>query len=122
MMLARLNYLLRHFPKDLNIFESSSQLCLLEFYRSRLIGKFQLLQLYDLEMQAMARQALIKGIEEQLHLFIYHHDFDLIVRNPKAFDSFLLAIAGQRLLLNKLRELPKWAHDSKFIVPDFQLQ
>lgn len=122
MLLARLKYLLRHMPEGLELYESSMQLCLLELYRARLIGKFQLNQLFDLDMQAMSRQALIRGVEEQLNLFIYDNDFDLLVKNPKAFDSFLLAITGQRLLMNSLREIPEWgnADGGNFIVPEFQ--
>jgi hypothetical protein len=122
MLLARLNYLKRHFPKNLNLFESNVQITLLELYRCRLIGKFQLLQLDDLDLASVTREALIRGIEKHLSLFIYDHDFDLLVRNPKAFDSFMLAIAGQSLLKKSLRMIPPWgnADGGNFIVPSFE--
>jgi hypothetical protein len=121
MLLARLKYLLRHLPKNLELHESSIQIVLLELYRARLVGKFQLLQLFDLDLQSMARETLIRGIESQLKLFIYDKDFDLLVKNPKAFDSFLLALAGQGILTEKLRKIPEWgnADGGNFIVPSF---
>jgi hypothetical protein len=122
MLLARLKYLLRHLPGELALHESSIQIVLLELYRARLIGKFQLLQLFDLDLQSMARETLIRGIEEQLKLFIYDRDFEMLVKNPKAFDSFLLALAGQGVLLDRLRQIPQWgnADGGNFIVPDFE--
>jgi hypothetical protein len=121
MLLARLNYLVRHFPTNLELHESSIQLVLLELYRARLVGKFQLLQLFDLDLQAMARETLIRGIEQQLQLFIYDHDFEMLVKNPKAFDSFLLALAGQGVLMGKLRAIPEWGRGEggNFVIPDF---
>jgi len=121
MLLSRLNYLMRHFPQNLQLHESSVQLVLLELYRARLVGKFQLLQLFDLDLQSMARETLIRGIEEQLQLFIYERDFELLIRHPKAFDSFLLALAGQGVLMQRLRPLPEWASRAgeNFVVPGF---
>lgn len=124
MLLARLKYLLRHMPDHLALHESSVQIVLLELHRAKLVSKFQLSQLFDLDLQSMARETLIRGIEQQLQLFIYDHDFEILVKNPKAFDSFLLAIAGQRLLMNNLRDIPFWgnADGGNFIVPDFRDQ
>jgi len=121
MLLARLKYLVRHLPTSLELHESSIQIVLLELYRSRLVGKFQLLQLFDLDLQAMARETLIRGIEEQLKLFIYDRDLEMLIKNPKAFDSFLLALAGQGVLLNQLQPIPDWgnADGGNFIVPRF---
>lgn len=121
MLLARLKYLLRHLPSDMVLHESSIQIVLLELYRARLVGKFQLLQLFDLDLQSMARETLIRGIEQQLQLFIYDHDFEMLVKNPKAFDSFLLALAGLGVLTGNLREVPRWgnADGGNFIVPAF---
>ncbi len=121
MLLARLKYLVRHLPASLELHESSIQIVLLELYRSRLVGKFQLLQLFDLDLQAMARETLIRGIEEQLKLFIYDRDMEMLIKNPKAFDSFLLALAGQGVLLNQLQPIPEWgnADGGNFIVPTF---
>ena len=52
---------------------------------------------------------------------IYNHDLEILVKNPRAFDSFLLALAGQNVLLKKNRELPDWTmpEETKFIIPDF---
>jgi hypothetical protein len=121
MLLARLNYLLRHLPKDLLMHESSIQICLLELYRSKIVGKQQLSQLFDLDAATIAREIIVRNIEQKLDVFIYDPDFELLVKNPKAFDSFLLSIAGQRLLMNSLRDIPEWgnADGGNFIVPEF---
>jgi hypothetical protein len=121
MLLARLNYLKRHFPPTLTLYESSIQIILLELYRAKFIGKFQMNQLFDLDLAAMARESLLRGIESALGIFIYDHDFDQLVKNPKAFDSFLLALAGKRLLQKSCLPIPDWGNrdGGRFIVPGF---
>ena len=53
--------------------------------------------------------------------YFYDNDLELLVKNPRAFDSFLLAIAGQNNLMNKSHELPEWSYpdETKFIIPKF---
>ena len=51
---------------------------------------------------------MIKKIETNLNIFIYNHDLDILVKNPRAFDSFLLALAGQNVLQKKNLKLPDW--------------
>jgi hypothetical protein len=123
MLLSRLNYLVRHLPVDLAMFESSTQICLLELYRAKIIGKQTLIQLFDLELASMARETIIIEIEKNLGIFIYERDIDVIVRNPQAFDSFLLAVVGQRMLMESLHEIPLWGNADKgnFIVPSFKI-
>jgi hypothetical protein len=124
MLLARMKHLQGHFPVELHLFETSSDLVLLELYRAGLIGKHLLLNLFDLDLQASARETILRSIEQKLQLFVYDNDFDMLVKNPKAFDSFLLAVAGQRLLMKNLRPIPDWgnADGGNFFVPDFRAQ
>jgi hypothetical protein len=65
---------------------------------------------------------VIIAIEKNLGIFIYEGDLDVIVRNPQAFDSFLLAVVGQRMLKESLHEIPLWGNADKgnFIVPSFR--
>lgn len=121
MLLSRLNYLVRHLPIDLTMFESSTQICLLELYRAKIVGKQTLMQLFDLELAPIARETIIIGIEKHLGIFIYEKDLDVIVRNPQAFDSFLLAVVGQRMLMSSTHEIPLWGNADRgnFIVPKF---
>ncbi len=121
MLLARMKYLRGRLPEELELHESSTQIVLLELLRAGMIGKMQLLQLMDLDLSTASREALVREVESKLKLFIYDNDFDQLVKHPKAFDSFLLALAGQRLLMDKLQPVPEWgnADGGNFVVPDF---
>lgn len=122
MLLSRLNYLLRHLPKDLEMFESNIQICLLELYRARVVSKSLLLQLFDLDLAAQAREQIILNIEQHMAIFIYENDLETIVKNSQAFDSFILSVVGQRMLMQGLREIPEWGNTDggNFIVPSFE--
>jgi len=124
MLLARLNYLLRHLPKDLEMYESNIQICLIELYRARVVSKSLLLQLFDLDLASSAREQIILQIEQHMEIFIYENDLDTIIKNSQAFDSFILSVVGQRMLMNNIREIPIWGNSDggNFIVPIFHLQ
>jgi hypothetical protein len=121
MLLARLNYLLRHLPKDLTMYESNVQICLIELYRSKIVGKSLLLQLFDLDLVVMAREQIVKNIEKHMDIFIYENDLEVIIKNSQAFESFILSVVGQRMLMDDLREIPSWGNTDggNFIVPSF---
>jgi hypothetical protein len=124
MLLARLKYLLRHLPSDLEMYESNIQICLLELYRARVISKSSLLQLFDLELVSLTREQIVRQIEQHMSIFIYEHDLLTIIKNTQAFDSFILSVVGQRMLMNGLRETPAWVNSDggNFIVPSFHVQ
>jgi len=124
MLLARLKYLMRHLPRDLKMYESSIQICLVELYRARVITKSNMLDLFDIEIAASAREIILQQIAEKMDIFIYDNDFDTIIKNSQAFDSFILSVVGQRMLMNGLREIPEWgtSDGANFIVPSFLAQ
>lgn len=124
MLLARLNYLLRHLPVDLKMYESNVHICLLELYRAKIVSKSLLFQLFDLDLASSSREQIILNIEKHMDIFIYKNDFETIVKNTQAFESFLLSVIGQRMLMNGLREIPIWGNcdGGNFIVPSFHLQ
>lgn len=121
MLLYKFHYLLRHLPGDLKIFESNVPIILLELYRSKIISKKHLIEIQDINLNTLARIKIAKQIEKSLNIFIYEKDLELLSKKPKAFDSFLLAVAGHRLILNKTRDIPGFGvkDNSKFIVPEF---
>lgn len=121
MMISRFSYMRRHFPVDLNLFEANVNLTLIELIRSRILLKKNILNLNDLEIGVDARLDIIKKIENKLNIFIYDHDLDVLAKNPRAFESFILAIAGQRKLLNQVIDTPDWTSpdQTKFILPSF---
>jgi hypothetical protein len=88
MLLARLNYLLRHLPEDLTMYESNIQICLIELYRAKVVSKSLLLQLFDLDLASSAREQIIINIEKHMDIFIYENDLETIIRNSQAFESF----------------------------------
>lgn len=124
MLLSRLNYLLRHLPKDLKMYESNVQICLIELYRAKVISKSLLFQLFDLDLASSAREQIILNIEQNMEIFIYDNDLDTIIKNSQAFESFILSVVGQRMLMNGLREIPLWGNSDggNFIVPSFHVQ
>jgi len=123
MLLARLNYLLRHLPRDLTMYESNTNICLIELYRARVVNKSLLLQLFDLDLSSSAREQIVHNIEKHVGIFIYANDLETIIKNSQAFESFLLSVVGQRMLMNQLREIPFWGNSDggNFIVPSFHV-
>jgi hypothetical protein len=124
MLLSRLNYLLRHLPVDLTMYESNTYICLLELYRAKVVSKSLLLQLFDLDLASSAREQIILNIEKHMEIFIYENDLETIIKNSQAFESFLLSVIGQRMLMNGLRDIPVWGNSDggNFIVPSFHVQ
>lgn len=121
MILFRFNYIKRQFPKDLEFFEANEQIILVELLRAKIILKKDISLLNDVDIGIEARLDTIKKIENKLDIFIYNHDLEILVKNPRAFDSFLLALAGQNVLQEKNVLLPDWTKpkDTKFIIPNF---
>lgn len=124
MLLARLNYLTRHLPHDLKMYESNIHICLIELYRARIVSKSLLLQLFDLDLVTTSREQIVRNIERHMEIFIYDNDLETIIKNSQAFESFLLSVIGQRMLMNGLRKIPVWGNSDggNFIVPSFHLQ
>lgn len=121
MVVSRFSYMKRHFPKNLSMHEANVNLILIELIRSKVLLVKNIVNMSDLELGVEARLDIIKKIESKLNIFIYDHDLDILVKNPRAFDSFLLAIAGQRKLLNQIINPPEWTDPLKtnFILPAF---
>lgn len=117
----RMTYLKRHFPKDLALFEAHTQVVLIELLRAGVISKKDILLLSDLDLGIEAKLDIVKRIEQKLNIFIYDHDLELLVRNPRAFDSFLLSVAGLNLGEGKSIKLPDYTRpkESRFIIPRF---
>jgi hypothetical protein len=121
MLLSKFKYLLRHLPNNLDMHESNPKICLLELLRRRVIKKNHLQKLSDLEESVIGRLEIIQLIEKELNVFIYDNDLEVIVKNPKAFDSFLLSVVGKQYLSDKIVEIPDWAQkgNAKFVLPAF---
>lgn len=121
MLLSRFAYIQRHLPREMNLFETFIPLTLLELLKEGVIGQNLISNLKDIDLNMEARQTIVKLIEEKFGIFIYDNDLRTLCRQPKAFDSFLLALTGQRIVCNKLQEIPEWCFqdNNHFVIPDF---
>ena len=121
MIQSRFSYLKRHFPKELRLYESFGPVILIELLRAGVIQKRHIQNFNDIEMGIDTRVDLIKKIEKSANLFLYDHDFEVLIKNPHAFDSFLLALSGMQAQSGKSREMPKWTmpEETSFLVPNF---
>lgn len=121
MILFRFNFLREKFPEDLKLFESNTPIILLELLRKKIILKKDIANLADLEECVEARLDIIRKIEQTLKIFIYDRDLELLVKSPRAFESFLLAVSGQMHHRGYSFELPDWTKPeiTNFLVPDF---
>lgn len=121
MILSRFSYLRRHFPNDLKLYESFGPIILIELLRSGIIKKKHIQNFNDIELGMETRIDLVQKIEKKANLFMYDHDFEVLVKNPHAFDSFLLALSGMKSISGNARDLPEWTLPSQtnFLVPNF---
>ncbi len=121
MVQSRFSYLRRHFPDELTLFEANGSIVLIELLRAGVLLKRDILNMADMELGVEARIDIIKKIEKSCNIFIYDHDLELLVRNPRAFDSFLLAVAGKNKLQGLNKDLPDWTRPQEinFIAPTF---
>jgi hypothetical protein len=121
MVLSRFNYLKKHFPSFLQVYEGNVLICLTELLRSKILMKKDLLHLNDFEGSEQSRLTIIREIEQHFKLFIYDKDLELLVKTPRAFDSFILSVIGLQALAGQVRPLPKWvgSDQSSFLVPYF---
>lgn len=105
----------------LELFEANEHVILIELLRSKIILKKDVVSLQDIDLGIESRLDFIKKVEKELNIFIYNHDLEILVKNPRAFDSFLLALAGQNVLQKKNRSLPDWTKplETRFVVPHF---
>lgn len=121
MLLYKFHYLLKHFPQELKIFESQTFVILIELLRAGIITKKNILELKDIDVCTLARVRIVKSIEKSLNLFIYEKDIEIISKNSKAFDSFLLAVAGTCLINQNLHQIPQMylRENESLIIPRF---
>jgi hypothetical protein len=121
MTLLKFSYMKQNFDMSINLYEGNTKLTMLELLRAKIIQKKDILGLGFLEESVESRLDMVRKIERALKIFIYDHDLELIVKNPRAFESFLLCLSGQAIMGKKTRPIPDWAKPSecKFIVPEF---
>lgn len=121
MLQSKFTFLRRRFPKSLGLFESLPQLVLVELIRAEKISIFDVKNLKDLDLSINAKANILRDIEKNLDIFIYEHDLETLLTNPRALDSFLLALLGPSVYKNQYLSPPSWAESDsgQFMVPKF---
>ena len=121
MLLYKFHYLLRHLPGDLQIYESNLYIILLELYRSQVITRKTIMEVQDINVSTLARVKIARAIEKHFNIFIYDKDLELISKNKKAFESFILAVSGKAMVKGQIKKIPELGVQEKshFIVPKF---
>lgn len=121
MNLFRFDYLRSFFPDDLKLYEGNYHIMLIELLRAKIIHKKDIMNLSDLDLSVEARLDIIKKIEKHLKIFIYDHDLEILVKKPRAFESFILAVTGRNMHLSEVQKLPEWTlpERTRFIAPKF---
>jgi hypothetical protein len=124
MIQSRFNYLRRHIPAEIDLYESFSPMIMIELLRAKIITKKDIINLTDIHLGIEARLNIIKAIEHSLDIFIYDKDMENLCRHPRAFDSFLLSIAGLVHRKKRSKEIDDWAKadQSHFIAPNFSIE
>ncbi len=96
--ILRFKYLKRHFDPKLNLYESNYYLCLLELLKKKIILKKNLIDMQSIETAVLGRMDILKQVEEKLDVFMYENDREVMIKNPRAFQSFILTLSGRCLL------------------------
>lgn len=119
MLMARFDYLKRHIPADLKLAEGNIYITLLELFRKEIISHKELMGLSDIELAPHARLTIIRKIEKSFNLFVYDNDLDILVKKPRAFNSFIMSFNALLLYQGKTQTLPEWTNpkDSLLVVP-----
>ncbi|MBF0360173.1 MAG: hypothetical protein HQK49_04140 [Oligoflexia bacterium] len=114
-------YWKKFYPHDLFIFESNIHLILIEMLRNKIISQIDLKKINSANINDanLAREHVIDSISSNTNIFIYETDKELLIKNPKAFQSFILGIAGRYITSNRIAKLPEWTnnHLCNFIIP-----
>ena len=119
----RWQYWQKHLPESTIFWEGRSMLVLLALLRGQIIKVQDLRQLLDWQTGAAAKIKIVQQIERHLNFFIYDRDLEILIREPKAFDSFLLALAAVAADKGQIEHLPSWAASkAPFILPQFVRQ
>lgn len=119
MLYFRLDYLMRHFPKNFSLYETNVYIFMIELLRSKVLRNRDLADFLDIEMGVESRYRIISAIEKHFDVFIYESDKDTLVRFPHAFQSFLLALVGWLHQHKQSTPLPEWAKPElcRFLIP-----
>lgn len=113
MLHFRFAYLKRHFPMHLELYESNIYFMMIELLRIGIVNKNQLRELLDIELGAAARMTIIQNLVKHFSIFIYESDEEMLIKEPRAFQSFLLGLSGWFHLHGQSVALPDWTKPSE---------
>ncbi len=115
----RFFYLQRHLPTKTNVYETSPYFLCLELFRKKLVAKYDLEKLSDLDFVTNARNKVLEAVIDTFDLFIYDHDWETLLKDARSFDAFLLAATGITKHLKQTENAPDWCGKSGecFLIP-----
>lgn len=115
----RLFYLFRHFSKGTQLYESSPLFLCVELFRANLLVRYDLEKLSDIEFVTNARNKVVQAVLKHFDLFVYDNDMEVILKDARAFEAFLLGAIGIAAQQKKIQNIPDWCGitGEKFLVP-----
>ncbi len=119
MLFFRLDYLKRHFPENFTLYESNVYILMIELLRSKKLLNRDLDEFLDIEAGVDSRLRIVEAVEKHFNIFIYDSDKESLVKNPHAFQSFLLALVGWLHKHEQSVKLPEWTSPktTRFLIP-----
>lgn len=115
---SKVKYLRSLLPQEFIFFESNKYLLFSEIAAHKIIPQSIFNQLKDFDTIVRAKEDLILGIEKYFNLFLYEADFELIRKEPKAFDCFLSALSGLCHYQERNTVLESMFRSSSIIIPN----
>jgi hypothetical protein len=121
MLAAKMKYLRRHLPRELVLFESGPRIVLIELLRKKIVSVKNLVEFSNLEFEVQARAEILRRIEAEMNILLYRADLEFLIKNPRAFNSFLLALSVRQQADGHVSNLPAWARneEARFLIPTF---
>jgi hypothetical protein len=106
-LVARVQYLKRHFPKNSILMECSPKLSLFNVSKKLKLSLDDYKEYKSIESGIHIREKIIEKIIHIEGIFIYERDLKKLISNIHAFDSFLCVWAGFAFYNNKVHRYPK---------------
>lgn len=121
MLSYRAKYIKKHFTQSFDIYEANIYLVMIEFLKAKKILKRDLLDFLDIEKGVDTRFKIISMMEQEFKVFVYDEDLETLIKNPRAFQSYILAFVAQMKKDGKCFSLPSWTKpdEAHLLIPDF---
>ncbi len=110
------NSYLKRFLSDIEIYESTNKFLLGTLYYRDVLNKKDIRNLSSFEEHLVSKKKILQKIEEHFEIFIYENDFDYIVEEGMAFNSFSLALMGIYFNEGRTLAIPSWCNHDNYLM------